>query len=58
MLILLGEVVFTRSVDLLIYMGLVGVAFYLFVVFYEESKLKKQFGEEYDTYRKKVNRWL
>jgi len=43
---------------LLVYALGVGLAVYLFVVLYEEPKLKQQFGEEYDAYRQKVERWL
>lgn len=43
---------------LLVYALGVGLVVYLFVVLYEEPKLKQQFGEEYDSYRQKVERWL
>ena len=31
---------------------------HLFVVFYEEPRLKQLFGEEYEAYRAEVSRWL
>jgi protein-S-isoprenylcysteine O-methyltransferase Ste14 len=31
---------------------------HLFVLFYEEPTLRKQFGEEYDLYRARVPRWI
>ncbi|MBS3051861.1 MAG: isoprenylcysteine carboxylmethyltransferase family protein [Candidatus Aenigmarchaeota archaeon] len=34
------------------------VSFHLFVVLYEEKKLKKLFGQEYVRYTKKVKRWV
>jgi protein-S-isoprenylcysteine O-methyltransferase Ste14 len=34
------------------------VIVHLFVVFYEEPTLHKQFGEEYDRYRASVPRWI
>lgn len=34
------------------------VAFHLFVVLYEERRLKKLFGQEYLKYTKKVKRWV
>jgi len=58
MLLLLGETIFMQSGDLLIYMVFIGLAFYLFVVYYEEPKLEKQFGNDYLDYRRKVSRWL
>jgi protein-S-isoprenylcysteine O-methyltransferase Ste14 len=36
----------------------VGVVFHLFVVMYEEPRLKQLFGEEYETYRAGVGRWV
>jgi protein-S-isoprenylcysteine O-methyltransferase Ste14 len=43
---------------LLVYAGVVGVIVHLFVVFYEEPTLKKLFGDEYESYRCIVGRWL
>jgi protein-S-isoprenylcysteine O-methyltransferase Ste14 len=43
---------------LLIYLVCVGVGFHLFVVFYEERRLRQQFGDEYRDYCEKVGRWL
>jgi len=31
---------------------------HLFVVFYEEPTLHRQFGESYDEYRRSVPRWI
>lgn len=43
---------------LLVYALGVGIAVHLFVVGYEEPRLKKLFGQEYETYRAAVGRWL
>jgi protein-S-isoprenylcysteine O-methyltransferase Ste14 len=43
---------------LLIYTLCVGICFHLFVVFYEERRLGRQFGAEYHDYCEKVDRWL
>jgi protein-S-isoprenylcysteine O-methyltransferase Ste14 len=34
------------------------VCFHLFVVLYEEPRLQKEFGAEYDAYRSRAGRWL
>ena len=55
---LLGWTVMFRGMNLLIYAFCVAVCFHIFVVFYEECRLRLQFGAEYDDYRAKVGRWL
>ena len=55
---LLGWTVMFRGMNLLIYAFCVAICFHLFVVFYEERRLRLQFGAEYDDYRAKVGRWL
>jgi len=37
---------------------LVCIAFHLFVCYYEEPTLRRTFGQEYESYRAKVPRWL
>ena len=56
-LILLSEAIFFESIYLLIYLFIVGLVFHLFVVFYEEPKLKAVFGKSYSDYCKSVPRW-
>jgi len=56
--VLLGWTVMFRAMNLLIYTFSVAICFHLFVVFYEERRLTRQFGAEYDDYRAKVGRWL
>lgn len=58
LLILLGEAGLFRSVDLLVYAGVVAAAVHLLVVCYEEPRLSARFGAEYEEYRRRVGRWL
>ena len=58
MMMLLGEVVLTRSLFLGLYAALVFIGFNLFVAFYEEPRLRKAFPEAFDAYSQQVNRWL
>jgi protein-S-isoprenylcysteine O-methyltransferase Ste14 len=58
MLILIGEAIFFASFRLLMYSGFVFSAFTLFVIYFEEPRLKRDFGGEYAEYRKRVRRWI
>jgi protein-S-isoprenylcysteine O-methyltransferase Ste14 len=58
MLILIGEAIATQSVALWIYLGIIFLAFNLFIRLHEEPRLRKDFGEEYLLYCSKVRRWL
>ncbi len=58
MLIVLGEAWLFLSAALLLYAGVAAVAFHLLVIAYEEPKLRTQFGEQYETYRRTVPRWI
>lgn len=40
------------------YAAFVAAAFAVFVHWYEEPTLRRQFGEEYDAYREAVPAWL
>jgi len=57
-LIVLGEVLLTRSVGLLLYWVIWFIAVNLFVVGYEEPALRRRFGQSYDGYTRRVGRWL
>lgn len=46
------------SITLFIYSILAAVAFQVFIVAYEEPKLKNNFGEEYIRYASQVHRWI
>jgi protein-S-isoprenylcysteine O-methyltransferase Ste14 len=53
-----GWAVFYRSAVLLWYAGALWIGFHLFVIFYEEPVLQRQFGESYAQYRRTVRRWM
>lgn len=57
-LILMGEAILFHSLRLLEYAGLFFVAVQLFILFYEEPTLHRQFGESYELYRRSVPRWI
>jgi protein-S-isoprenylcysteine O-methyltransferase Ste14 len=56
--VLLGEAIVLGSPALAAYALAVGIAFHLFVVFYEEPTLQRLFGPAYEEYRSEVPRWL
>lgn len=58
MTMLLGETVFCESVYLLIYSTLIFVLFHTFIITIEEPRLRKDFGNAYEAYCKKVRRWI
>jgi protein-S-isoprenylcysteine O-methyltransferase Ste14 len=56
--VILGEAARFRSWRLLAYAAFFCVPVELFVVFYEEPTLRRQFGEPYEEYRSSVPRWI
>jgi len=42
----------------LIYALVIGGCFHLFIVFYEEPHLRREFGSGYDEYCARLRRWL
>jgi len=58
LLIVAGEAWLFSSADLLIYAAVLAAGFHLLVTCYEERKLRARFGEQYETYRRTVRRWL
>jgi protein-S-isoprenylcysteine O-methyltransferase Ste14 len=56
--IIIGEAILFHSLLLASYVLLVGVVVHLFVVFYEEPQLARQFGASYEAYLRTVPRWL
>jgi protein-S-isoprenylcysteine O-methyltransferase Ste14 len=58
MLIVLGQAWLFGSAALLLYAVVLAVAFHLLVIGYEEPRLRGQFGEQYETYRRTVSRWI
>lgn len=57
-MIVLGEVLLTRSTSLLLYWALWFLAVNVFVLGYEEPALREQFGRSYDRYTAAVGRWI
>jgi protein-S-isoprenylcysteine O-methyltransferase Ste14 len=57
-LILVGEVLLTRSRELMLFWGVWFVAANLFVILYEEPTLRRQFGPAYEHYTRAVGRWI
>jgi protein-S-isoprenylcysteine O-methyltransferase Ste14 len=58
LLVVLGEAALFRSLHLVLYAAVIWTIAHLFVLFYEEPTLQKQFGPSYDDYRRCVPRWL
>src|SRR5258708_26697611 len=56
--VILGEAIAFRSAVLFGYAAFLCVPIELFVVFYEEPTLRRQFGESYEEYRRSVPRWV
>ena len=57
-LIVLGEVLLTRSMALFVYWIVWFACVNAFVIGYEEPTLRRQFGRSYDEYEKTVGRWI
>jgi protein-S-isoprenylcysteine O-methyltransferase Ste14 len=57
-LVIGGQAWLFRSLHIAIYMACMLLVAHFFVLFYEEPTLHKQFGEEYDSYRASVPRWI
>ena len=58
LLALLGELLLFPSRQFLVYITGFFIAVNIFVLAYEEPVLTRQFGEEYDHYRRTVPRWI
>ncbi len=56
--IVLGELLLTRSLALLTYWSIWFAVVNLFVIGYEEPTLRRQFGTSYERYAKTVGRWI
>lgn len=56
--IVLGQAVLFQSWHVLEYLAIVLVIVQFFVLFYEEPTLARQFGQEYEEYKKRVPRWI
>jgi protein-S-isoprenylcysteine O-methyltransferase Ste14 len=53
-----GEAWLFGSVPLLLYAAALAAGFHLLVTGYEERTLRARFGEQYETYRHTVRRWI
>ena len=56
--VIAGQAWLFRSLSIAKYLVFFVLAAHLFVVLYEEPKLRKQFGENYERYRAAVPRWM
>jgi protein-S-isoprenylcysteine O-methyltransferase Ste14 len=56
--VILGWALLFRAVTVVLYALVVATCFQLFVIFYEEPRLQREFGSEYADYRSRVGRWL
>ncbi|NSL88802.1 isoprenylcysteine carboxylmethyltransferase family protein [Chitinophaga sp. Mgbs1] len=58
MLLLTGEALFCNAAILWQYSMLLLIIFHLFIIFYEEPRLRRDFGETYVRYSQQVRRWV
>ena len=58
LLVVVGQGMLFGSVAVVAYAVVLGVAFQLFVIGYEEPTLHELFDGDYDEYRRTVPRWL
>ena len=56
--VVLGQGLVIGSLPVLGYGALLALTFHLFVLAYEEPKLRRSFGAEYDRYCRNVSRWI
>ncbi len=57
-MILLGEALWLGSRDVVIYWAVFFTAANVFIVVYEEPHLRRQFGDSYADYTRRVGRWM
>jgi protein-S-isoprenylcysteine O-methyltransferase Ste14 len=57
-LIIAGQAWLFRSPAIALYLALFATAVQLFVLYYEEPTLRRQFGAQYERYRASVPRWF
>lgn len=53
-----GAALYYQSPGLLLFVVAFLVAAHLFIVFYEEPTLRRMFAEQYETYCRRVHRWV
>jgi protein-S-isoprenylcysteine O-methyltransferase Ste14 len=57
LLVVGGEAWLFLSLPLLLYLLALAIGFHVLVIGYEEPRLRRQFGEQYEAYRRTVSRW-
>lgn len=55
---ILGQALYFGSLPIAVYLALVAGLFHVFVLFYEEPTLRRQFGAQYEEFCHSVPRWL
>ena len=55
---LAGAALYYESLSILFYTGLFFLVTHLFVVLYEEPRLRRTFGDDYEAYCRRVRRWI
>jgi len=58
LILLLGFGLYERSISILVFAAALFLPVHLFVVYYEEPRLRKEFGARYENFCKTVPRWL
>jgi protein-S-isoprenylcysteine O-methyltransferase Ste14 len=53
-----GQAIWFRSTSVVVYGVMVALAFHLWIVAYEEPRLRALFGKEYEAYCARVGRWI
>jgi protein-S-isoprenylcysteine O-methyltransferase Ste14 len=56
--VIVAWAVLFQAASIAAYAILVGTCFHLFILFYEEPHLEREFGSEYSAYKSEVGRWL
>jgi protein-S-isoprenylcysteine O-methyltransferase Ste14 len=56
--LIVGQSLLFASAAVLAHAAIMALAFHLFVVLYEEPRLRRKFGTEYEEYQRRVPRWL
>jgi protein-S-isoprenylcysteine O-methyltransferase Ste14 len=57
-LAIVGEAMIFHSLHVAEYASLMLITAHVFVILYEEPTLRRQFGDSYEEYRRKVPRWI
>lgn len=55
---IVGQALYFMNLTLLLYAAIIWIAVHLFIVSFEERRLKREFGEQYAAYCENVPRWI